>query len=154
MYPMMMTPDSPYMAMSQQAFQMQTPKVKNKNKDSSKKKQTRKTLWIPLSVENIFLNWFEKVGSVQYRCKRDACVGLIEAIADSGDIENWISEAQKTFNDDSKRKGRDLIWDKLNEVGKNFCDDKRTWSLTFSAAVLKFCQPKETNGVGMDVSFP
>eukprot|EP01127_Copromyxa_protea_P006549 TRINITY_DN164_c0_g2_i1.p1 TRINITY_DN164_c0_g2~~TRINITY_DN164_c0_g2_i1.p1 ORF type:complete len:326 (-),score=69.09 TRINITY_DN164_c0_g2_i1:32-1009(-) len=118
-------------------------KIRKSPKDSSKKKQTRKTLWIPLSVENVFLNWFEKVGSTQYRCKRDACVGLIEAIAEAGDIEEWIPEAQKTFNEDSKRKGRDLIWDKLNELGKTFCDEKRTWSLTFSAAVLKYCLAKD-----------
>jgi hypothetical protein len=79
-------------------------------------------------VESIFLNWFEKVGSTQYRCKRDACVGLIEAIAESyvptsvcshicsGDIETWIPEAQMAFNSDPKRKGRDLIWDKLNDT--------------------------------------
>jgi len=149
-YPMMM-PEAPFsmggVSNTASSYQSTLPmKIKKSpsNKDSSKKKQTRKTLWIPLSIENVFLNWFEKIGSTQYRCKRDACVGLIEAIADSGDIEDWVPEAQKIFNEDTKRKGRDLIWDKLNELGKTFCDEKRTWSLTFSAAVLKYCRSKDS----------
>eukprot|EP01127_Copromyxa_protea_P015070 TRINITY_DN4287_c0_g1_i1.p1 TRINITY_DN4287_c0_g1~~TRINITY_DN4287_c0_g1_i1.p1 ORF type:complete len:328 (+),score=72.33 TRINITY_DN4287_c0_g1_i1:73-1056(+) len=148
MYPMLMHEPTFSMGVSSSPYHNGTPMKSrkigsSKDSESSRKKQTRKTLWIPLSVENVFLNWFEKIGSTQYRCKRDACVGLIEAIADAGDVDDWIPEAQRAFNEDAKRKGRDLIWDKLNEMGKTFCDEKRTWSLTFSAAVLKYCLPKD-----------